>query len=166
MTEDVLNRHTDPSGLLASVRAASDGRPYLGSPADVERLLRQFAAGVLERYDEVGHGVLTPNDAANADRADCLRLAGVFCGNDPAYAPVRNWTGAPLAEHLRGRMERELVPDEDDVTTVAQAMAVLVHTIYGLLREADGADEGSMQQTLEAAVRSLSLALVGVVGND
>ena len=27
MTEEVLNRHTDPSGLLASVRAASDGRP-------------------------------------------------------------------------------------------------------------------------------------------
>jgi hypothetical protein len=166
MTEEVLNRHTDPSGLLASVRAASDGRPYLGSPADVERVLRQFAAGVLERYDEVGHGVLTPEDAANADRAECLRLAGVFCGNDPAYAPVRNWTGAPLAEHLRGRMERELVPDEDDAATVAQAFAVLVHTIYGLMREADGADESSMQQTLEAAVRSLALALVGVVGND
>lgn len=163
---DKIDRHTDPSGLLASVRAASDGRPYLGSPADVERLLRQFAAGVLERYDEVGHGVLTPEDAANADRAECMRLAGVFCGNDPAYAPVRNWTGAPLAEHLRGRMERDLVPDEDDAATVAQSLAVLVHTIYGLLREADGTDEASMQQTLEAAVRSLAMALVGVVGND
>ena len=79
---------------------------------------------------------------------------------------MRNWTGAPLAEHLRGRMERDLAPDEDDVATVAQALAVLVHTIYGLLREADGADEASMQQTLEAAVRSLAMALVGVVGND
>jgi hypothetical protein len=163
---DKIDRHTDPSGLLASVRAASDGRPYLGSPADVERVLRQFAAGVLERFDEVGHGVLTPNDAANADRAECVRLAGVFCGNDPAYAPVRNWTGALLAEHLRGRMERDLVPDEDDAATVAQAIAALAHTIYGLLREADEADEASMQQTLEAAVRSLALALVGVVGND
>lgn len=164
MTEEVLNRHTDPSGLLASVRAASDGRPYLGSPADVERLLRQFAAGVLERFDEVGHGVLTPNDAADADRADCLLLAGIFCGNDPAYAPVRNWTGAPLAEHLRGRMEMELVPGEDDVATVAQALAVLVHAIYGLLR--DAGDEAAMQQTLAAAVRSMAMALVGMVGND
>lgn len=166
MTEEKLNHHTDPSGLLASVRAASDGRPYLGSMSDVERLLRQFAAGVLERYDEVGHGVLTPDDAANADRDQCLKLAGVFCGNDPAYAPVRNWTGAQLADHLRNRMERELQPEADDVQLVAQAIAVLVHTVYELLREADGTDEASMQQTLESAVRSLAMALVGVVGND
>ena len=94
--------------------------------------------------------------AADADRAECQRLAGIFCGNDPAYAPVRNWTGAPLAEHLRGRMEMELVPGEDDVSTVAQALAVLVHAIYGLLR--DAGDEAAMQQTLAAAVRSMAMA--------
>lgn len=164
---DKIDRHTDPSGLLASVQAANDGRPFLGDIHAVEKLIRQFAAGVLERYDEVGHGVLTPDDAANADRDQCLKLAGVFCGNDPAYAPVRNWTGARMAEHLRNRMERELALEEDDVQVVAQAFAVFVHSIYDLLREAsDGAPEEEVQATLTAAVRSFSMALVGVVGND
>jgi hypothetical protein len=164
---DKLDRHTDPSGLLESLKAATDGRPFLGDIQAVERIVRQFAADVITRFDEVGHGVLTPGDAAAADQSQCLQLAGVFTGADPAYAPVRNWTGKPLADHLRNRMERELVPDDDDVQLVAQAFAVFVHSVYELLREASaGAPEAETQQTLVAAVRSISLALAGVVGND
>lgn len=166
MTDD-LNLHTDPSGLLASAREANDGRPFLGDITVVEGLLRQFASEVFTRYDEVGHGVLTPEDAANADRADCLRLAGVFCGQDAAYAPVRGWTGTPLADSLRNRMERDLVSDEDDEQIVAQAVAVLVHRLYDVLRAVnDGASEAAAMAETEAAVRSMALALVGVVGND
>ena len=166
MTEK-LNMHTDPSGILASLRDATDGRPFLGDIAVVEGLLRHFAAEVFTRYDEVGHGVLTPEDAANADRAECLRLAGVLCGQDPTYAPVRGWTGKELADHLRNRMERDLVPDEDDQQLVAQALATLVHRLYDVLRHgAGGAQEAAILEETEAAVRSMALALVGVVGND
>jgi len=162
-----LDRHTDPSGLLESLKSASDGRPYLGDLATVEKLLRQFSAEVLERYDEVGHGVLTPQDAAGADRDACVALARMFCGQNAAYAPVKDWTGKPLADHLRERMSRDIAPDDDDVQVVAQALAVLVHKLYDVLRSASdgGADDALMQQA-EASVRSLSMALVGVVGND
>jgi hypothetical protein len=164
---DKLDRHTDPSGLLESLKAATDGRPFLGDIREVERIVRGFASEVITRFDEVGHGVLTPSDAAEADRAQCLKLAMVFTGADPAYAPVRNWTGKQLADHLRNRMERELVPDDDDVQLVAQAFAVFVHSVYDLLREASaGAPGEETEQTLVAAVRSISMALVGVVGND
>ena len=167
MAKNELNAHTDPSGLLESVKAASDGRPFLGDLRAVEQVLRQFAAGVFERYDEVGHGILTPQDAANADRQECMRLARIFCGQDPAYAPVREWTGQPLADHLRSRMERDLQPDEDDVQIVAQAIAVLVHRLYDVLRHGnDGAPQSALMEEAEAAVRSMSMALVGVVGND
>jgi hypothetical protein len=163
---DKLNRHTDPSGLLESLKAATDGRPFLGDMQAVERIVRQFAADVITRFDEVGHGVLTPSDAASADRSQCVKLAGVFTGADPAYAPMRDWTGKPLADHLRNRMEHELVPDDDDVQIVAQAFAVFVHSVYDLLREMSaGAPEEAVQQTLTASVRSFSFALVGVVGN-
>jgi hypothetical protein len=166
MTEK-LNLHTDPSGILESLKAATDGRVYLGDIREVERIVRGFASEVITRFDEVGHGVLTPGDAADADRAQCLKLASVFTGADPAYAPVRNWTGKPLADHLRNRMERELVPDDDDVQLVAQAFAVFVHSVYDLLREASaGAPGEETEQTLVAAVRSISMALTGVVGND
>lgn len=165
MTEQ-LNMHTDPSGLLESLKAATDGRPYLGDPQAVERLLRQFASQVLERYDEVGHGVLTPADAANSDREACQRMAGIFLGEDDSYAPVREWTGAPLAQHLRERMQRDVVGDEDDRSVVAQAFAVLVHRLYDALRQSGSAQQDAVFADAEASVRSLTMALVGVVGND
>jgi hypothetical protein len=164
---DKLDRHTDPSGLVASLNAATDGRPFLGDLVVVEGLLRQFASDVFTRYDEVGHGILTPNDASNADRAQCLKLAGIFCGQDPAYAPVREWTGAQLADHLRNRMERDLQPEDDDAKLVAQAMAVLVHRLYDVLRHAnDDVPERELMDEAEGAVKSMAKALVGVVGND
>lgn len=164
---DKLNLHTDPSGLLESLKAATDGRPYLGDPLVVDGLLRQMVVEVLERYDEVGHGILTPEDAANADRDACRKLAGLLCGQDPAYAPVREWTGPQLAEHLRDRMRRDIVEDEDDVSVVAQALAVLVHRIYDLLRRSnDPAAEVAIMDEATSAIRSMSMALVGVVGND
>lgn len=161
-----LDRHTDPSGLLESLKAATDGRPFLGDAHAVEKMLRQFISRVLERYDEVGHGILTPNDAAKADSEECLALARVFCGMNADYASVQGWTGKPLADRLRQRMARDLVPDEDDVQVVAQALAVLVHSIYDLLRSAGDGDDSAMMQQAEASIRSLAMALVGVVGND
>lgn len=166
MTEN-LNMHTDPSGILASLRDATDGRPFLGDISVVEGMLRRFASEVFTRYDEVGHGVLTPEDAANADRAECLRLAGVLLGQDAAYAPMRGWTGKELADHLRNRMERDLVPTEDDAQLVAQALATLVHRLYDVLRQGnEGAPESALMEETAAAVRSMALALAGVVGND
>ena len=162
-----LDRHTDPSGLVESARAATDGRPFLGSFPDVERILRGFAGEVITRYDEVGSGTLTPSDAANADRAECQRLAAAFCGQDESYAPSRGWSGTVLADHLRTRMELVLQPEEDDAQLVAQAFAVFVHNLYDLMREVSaGAPEAEVQATLTGYVRTFSLALLGVDGND
>lgn len=164
---DKLNMHTDPSGLLESLKAATDGRPYLGDPLVVDGLLRKLAVEVLERYDEVGHGVLTPEEAANADRAGCQRLASILCGHEPAYAPVREWTGPQLADHLRDRMRRDIVDDEDDQSVVAQSIAVLVHKLYDVLRQSkDGKSEAAAMEDASAAIKSMTMALVGVVGND
>lgn len=164
MTEKPLSSHTDASGIVESLRAAGDGRPFLGDMAVVDGLVRGLAGDVLTRYDEVGLSVLTPEDAANADREQCMKLAAVFTGADPAYAPVRQWTGTPLADHLRQRMEHQLQPDDNDQALVAQAFAVFVHSLYDLLREAGPVDE--LQETLQAGVRSFTMALMGVTGND
>lgn len=162
-----LDRHTDPSGLVESARAASDGRPFLGDVAAVDKILRAYAGEVFSRYDEVTQGVLTPSDAADADRAACLKLGAIFCGEDPAYAPVRGWSGPQLAEHLRSRMERELQLGEGDTETVAQAFGVFTHHLYDLLREVSaGSPEGEVQEVLLGHLHSFRMALMGVVGND
>ena len=167
MAEEKLDRHTDPSGLLESLRAGSGGRPYLGNLADVDRILREFASDVITRFDEVGHGVLTPADASAADMARCLELGRAFAGQGDAYITVPGWNGKALADHLRLQMVASLQPEEDDAKLIAQALAVFAHQIYDLLREAsaDAKDE-DLQQSLEASVRSMAFALLGVVGND
>ena len=166
MTEE-LNAKNDPTGLLASLKAANDGRPYLGDGVAVEKLLREFVAGLLERYDEVGHGVLTPEDAANSDRAECLRLGQIFTGQDQAYAPVQGWTNEGLAGHLRYRMQQHLTEEPDDAKLVAQAFGVLAHQVYDALRELNaGASEEAAQQAVVHGITSLKMALLGAVGND
>lgn len=162
--EEDLNHHTDPTGLLASAREAA-GPQYLGDLAFVERLVRQFVAGILERYDEVGHGVLTPSDAADGDVRACQQMAVVFVGLDPAYTPLSGWNGPALANHLRNTMAAELPESDSDTEIVAQAFAVLVHAVYDALRGLK-TNEQAFLQTLEQAAKSFALRLVGVVGND
>ena len=84
MAEEKLDRHTDPSGLLESLRAGSGGRPYLGNLADVDRILREFASDVITRFDEVGHGVLTPSDAS----AVVQQLGSVPVPTPPSATPT------------------------------------------------------------------------------
>lgn len=160
-----LNRHNDGRALAASARAANDGRPFLGGPQDVERIVRQFAVCLLERYDEVGHGVLTPSDAAKADRDACMKMGVIFTGGDSAYAPSDGWTGAQLAEYLRNHMARDIVPEADDANTVAQAFAVLAHTLYDILRKLPDSPHQEVMRTVEKHVQALSWSLVGVQAN-
>lgn len=162
--EQQLDRHTDPSGLVESVRHASSGLPYLGDLATVERLVREFAGEIITRYDEVGHGVLTPHDAADADRSHCLKLGKAFAGQDPGYAAVKDWNPA---QNLRAAAADKLQPDDDDAALIGQYFGVFVHGVYDALRElAGGADETAVQQHLDSLVRSTSRALVGVNGGS
>lgn len=157
-----VDRHTDGSALAASARAASDGRRFLGSPQDVERIVREFTVGVLERFDEVGHGVLTPSDAASADQAACLKMGAMFTGGDKSVTPLEGWTGKELADYLRNQMDSTLQPEEDDAKLVAQVFAVYLHRLYDHLRTIESAPESELMQTVERDARGLAMSLVGV----
>lgn len=161
--EQNLDRHTDPSGLVESMRHANSGLPYLGDHAAVEQIVREFASEIITRYDEVGHGVLTPSDAAGADRMHCEKLGRAFAGQDPAYAPQKEWNGPGLANHLRATMAAKLQPEDDDGKLIGQFFGVFVHGVYDALRElAGGADEEAVQQTLDGNVRQTVQTLMGV----
>lgn len=149
-----------------SARAANSGQPYLGSVQDVEKIVRQLAASVIERFDEVGHGVLTPSDAATADQQECMKLGAAFTGAGNEYALLNGWNGKPLADYLRQQMARDLDPDQSDEVVVAQAFAAFVHGLYDLLRQAGRVDDEALQQSLSGQVRAFSMALLGVMGNE
>lgn len=160
--EDKLNRHNDPTGLIASLKSVSGPKPYLGDISVIERIIRTFSVGVLERYDEVGHGVLTPADAANADGDECLRMGKVFAGQDNAYTPVADWSGSGLANFLRDEMEREIPEEQDDARQIASAFGVLVHGIYDVLRQVSQLTEEDIQTRLTAQIKPFARLMLGV----
>lgn len=154
---------SDASGFLAAARDAS-GSQYLGDWSVVDRLLRELASGVLTRYHEVATGVLTPADASGEDQAECKRLAGIFTGQDASYTAVKDWTGTGLADHLRQQMGTQIDTSEEDAGVVAQALAVFVHGVYGVLR--DGLAESQMMSVILNNIAGLRMSLLGAVGND
>lgn len=157
-----LNHHNDPTGLLASAKQAANAG-YLGDRELVDRLVRDFAGGVMNRFDQVGDGRLTPNDAAEADKAECQRLARVFLGQDPQYAPQPGWNGSGLAMYVRVRM-KEAVQPEDDESVLAQVFAMLAHVIYDQIRNTT--DAAKMAEQINEAIRSLSWLLLGLEQHD
>src|SRR5471032_2930536 len=96
-----VNHHNDAAGLVASAAQATGAKPYLGDVHDVDQMLRQFTEGVTSRFEQVGKGLLTPNNAADADRAACLDMAKVFCGQDDGHASIVGWNGKGLADYVR-----------------------------------------------------------------
>ncbi len=162
-----LNHHNDPTGLAASAAQAAGARPYLGDLHDIDQLLRQMAERVTSRFAQVGRGELTPDAAADADRADCQRMAQIFDGQDPDYASIENWNGDGLAQYILSRMSEAVQPDEDTEEVIAQAFALFVHRIYGAITAAgERPDEAALAEALADNVRSFSWALVGLESNE
>ncbi|QNJ57424.1 hypothetical protein Dolphis_118 [Pseudomonas phage Dolphis] len=162
-----LNHHNDPSGLAASAAEATGARPYLGDVDDIDRVLRQFVEGVTSRFAQVGRGQLTPNAAADADKAECLRLAEIFDGQDEGYASIENWNGEGLANYIRSRMSEAVQPDDDDEQVIAQAFATFVHSIYGAITaSAQNSDEKALASELQEIIRSFTWLLVGLESNE
>jgi len=167
MSATELNHHNDPTGLAASAAEATGALPYLGDVDDIDRILRQFAEGVTGRFAQVGRGQLTPNAAADADKAECQRLAEIFDGQDEGYTSIQNWNGEGLANYIRSRMSEAVQPDDDDEQVIAQAFATFVHSIYGAIAAAgQHSDEKALADELQEIIRSFTWLLVGLESNE
>ena len=59
---------------------------YLGNIGVVQYLLRDLAARAIDRYDPD-----RKTQSLAADVEDCMKLADIFLGKDPAYAPMPSW---------------------------------------------------------------------------
>lgn len=148
---------TDGSGLIAAVRAAT-GERYLGDLKVIDSLLRELAAGVLNRYNEACNGVLTPSQASTTDQAECLRLAGIFVGNDSNYQAVKNWTGRPIADYMRRHFANQIEVSESDVHVLSQIIALFVISIYQDVSMELA--ESELMQSIKSNMEALRLTLI------
>lgn len=161
--EEVENQaKTDGTGLLiAAKRAASEN--YLGDQKTVDRLVRDFASAVIDRFNSVADGRMLPNDASAADVALCEQMADVFLGKVEGYTTVPGWNEGALALYIRAKFSETIQP-EDDRSVVAQAFALLAHVIYDQIRS--GQDAEAMSAEINGSIKSLTNLLLGVGEHD
>lgn len=161
MVDENQNK-TDGTGLLiAAKRAAAEN--YLGDQKTVDRLVRDFASAVIERFNSVAQGRMLPNDASAADVALCQKMADVFLGKAAGYTTVPGWNEAALPLYVRARFS-EIIQPEDDRSVIAQAFALLAHVIYDQIRS--GTDANAMGNEIDGSIKSLTNLLLGIGEHD
>lgn len=165
MTDERNQRQADATGIAASLREAHTGKPYLGDVAVLDGLIRQMTGRIFERYQLVGVGEITRDAAVQADKEECHQLARILIGQNEGYGAMSGWTDGGLADYIRSRM-KEAVHDEDDVSVVAQAVAVFVHGIYRHIGRIEADNEKEVQAALNEDIRSFVWLLVGLESNE
>ena len=163
MSETKFNGpQADATGLVASAKHAGSELPFLGDEAVLDGLLRKLAGGVFERFAQVSAGTLTPSQASATDQEACHQLARILIGQDRAYQPVPGWSKHGLADSIRSKMN-EAVQAEDDVSVVAQAVAVFIHGIYAAINALeDPSQQSEVQEQLNESIRSFVWLLLGI----
>lgn len=169
MTDNKFNdRQSDATGLVASLNTAMSEKPFLGDHDVIDGLVRELAAGVMERFSQVGT-VLTRDQASEADQEACHQLARILIGENSDYTPVPWWSDTELPNRIRSHMG-EAVHSEDNVSVVAQAIAVFVHNIYDHIRDIGGAStsdvEDRVRAEVEETIRSFVWLLLGLHQHD
>ncbi len=74
-----------PQEILQSGIEQAEKENYLGDPEVVETLLRQTLSLVCENFSEPEEKFLA------LVKSECERLAKIFLGEDPQYAPIDGW---------------------------------------------------------------------------
>jgi hypothetical protein len=168
---------TDPrtpareTSLLAQEAPEAAGKLYLGDPAVVDRLVRDFVGGVWNRTTEVSEGTLGRPEGIAANEAAAKAFMEVIAGRDPAYVPMGGWnaneTGG-LKSFIRRNLEEIMHPDmmaKPDGPYEALA-AYLMHETYRLLAEMSDLPEEAVQGRLDGILDDGRRLLLGLPSNQ
>ncbi|MCY0856865.1 hypothetical protein [Cupriavidus sp. D39] len=163
-TSDITS-NPGSSGWQLALERASGPRPYLGDLTAIGAVVRDFIAGIADRYVAVCQGRSTPWEAAAADGTECSRMGRIFAGHDAAYESMGEWNdGGGLAHFLAGQLEGMVAGDQlrDPVLAGTQAFAILAHKVYGVLQEplADS-DCAAAHSALSDLADTMARALLG-----
>lgn len=144
--------HTDPGTLIQSMREANTGQPYLADVSTVDAILRQFSSDVVARYAEVSKGSLAQQDAVSEDRAGCFKIADIMLGKDPKYSTLFGWNvenvRGNIAFFIRNELKQQVATNEDDRSVVAQAVALMLRRIYGIIAGSKSKDSTVLMDEL------------------
>lgn len=146
---------------------AGEDKPYLGDPEVVDGLVRSFVKDICDRFAEVADGGMFAQDAAAKDTEACTAMGRILAGEDPGFTPVGSWNGAPCADYCVKTMPDYIKAEATPAETIAQAFAVLVHSVYDVFRDVDeGGDQDDAGLTLQGYVEDWTRMVMGIPHPD
>jgi hypothetical protein len=153
------------SGWHIALEKASGAKPYLGDTAVVDRLIREFIKGVLDRFDAVQEGKMLPAEASDMDKQSCERYGTIFVGGDGQYESIGAWNkdGLPCMVAAKFIQDIPAMADMNQSGVVIQFFAILTHLVYQAeKRYMKSSNDDAMKNDIATIVHSAVLALVGV----
>jgi hypothetical protein len=158
--------------ILAHLDPEAAGKPYLGDPAVVDRLVRGYVMGLWDTTVAVSTGQMPKDQATAANQAAAQAFMTVIAGCDPAYVPLGGWnaneTGGLksfIRKALGDLMHPGMLAREPDGPYEALA-AYLMRETYQLLAQSSELSEQQMRDRLDGIFDDGHRILLGLPSNQ
>ena len=155
------NPQIDSAGMVAAL-APTIAENYLGDPAVVEWLLRNYSNQCIQRRA----GMMDKRAAsATMDVADAAKIADILLGKNPDYAPIKNWNKAGVIDRWMVDEFRKVELEVVGATAEERVRNVVVNFLcqmYDLMVAIENLPDDDAQMSVDALVQQFVMLLVGI----
>jgi len=146
--------HSVPDGLCSVL---ASGRPYLGDPVVVDRIVRDFGLAIILLRQKQNAGQLNDQEAQLAVMSLAADAAAIFLGRSAAYSPMK-WN----SERRLGILLRTHYPQIDGVDSGVAAFVWLANQVLAAAIDAEfGRDDVEIQHEMTAVFESFERIMLG-----
>jgi len=145
---------SNTSGFATALEQAAKPN-YLGDPAVVEGLLRQYAMECVARLVDGKERL----EAAKIDWAEAAKLADILLGKSPEYPSMAGWNKPGIID--RWLVDQTQVLGDTAEERVARTLVIYLCRMYDLLVQSQNDPQDSDQILVDAIVQEFTLVLMG-----
>jgi hypothetical protein len=155
------NEQLDSAGMVAAL-APTTAENYLGDPAVVEWLLRNYANQCIQRRA----GMMDKRaESATMDVADAAKIADILVGKNPDYAPIKNWNKAGVIDRWMVDEFRKVELEVGGATAEERIRNVVVNFLcqmYDLMVAIENLPDDDAQMSVDALVQQFTWLIMGI----
>src|ERR1039458_673848 len=154
------NKQLDSARMVAAL-APTTAENYLGDPAVVEWLLRNYSNQRIQRRA----GMMDKRvESATMDVADAAKIADILLGKNPDYAPIKNWNKAGVIDRWMVDEFHKVKMEVVGATAEERVRNVVINFLcqmYDLIVAIENQPDDMAQMSVDALVQMFTWLLLG-----
>jgi hypothetical protein len=155
------NKQLDSARMVAAL-APTTAENYLGDPAVVEWLLRNYSNQCIQRRA----GMMDKRvESATMDVADAAKIADILLGKNPDYAPIKNWNKAGVIDRWMVDEFHKVKMEVVGATAEERVRNVVVNFLcqmYDLIVAIENQPDDMAQMSVDALVQMFTWLIMGI----